>query len=79
VKIAQHADDGAVVGKDRSPRERADQVAREERDDDEPQQQRLVTPAAKRDHVGKRVPDGDAQQRRGARVDERPAELLVEL
>ena len=47
----------ALVGQDAAPGDRADQVRREERDDDQPEQQRAVLAAPEGDHVGERVAD----------------------
>ena len=49
----EHVDDDALVGEDRLPGERPDQVGDEEGRDDEEEEQVLPAPAAERDPVGR--------------------------
>ena len=59
-------DDDAVVGEDRLPGERPDQVRDEERRDDEEQQEVLPAAAAEGDPVRERVADQEREHRRDA-------------
>src|SRR6266567_3522356 len=73
--VAQDADHHALIGEDRLPRERPDQVGDEEGSDDEEQEQVLPASAAKRDPVGERIAEEKRQDRRDPRVLERADEV----
>ena len=75
VNRAQGADDETVVGEDRLPGERPDQIRDKERRDDEEEQQVLPAPAAKRDPVRNRIADQERKHRCDARVFERADEV----
>jgi len=64
VQGLERVHDEAVVGEDRLPRERPDQVGDEERRHDEQQQQVLPPAAAECDPVGHRVAQDEREQRR---------------
>ena len=73
----QHADDRPVVGEDRLPRDRPDQVGDEERRDDEDEEDVLPLPRPEGDPVRERVAERERQHGRDPRVPERPHELLA--
>ena len=75
VERLERVHDEAVVGEDRLPGERPDQVGDEEGRDDDQQQQVLPAAAAERDPVRDRVADHEREQRRDPRVLERADEL----
>ena len=75
VEVLERVDDEAVVGEDRLPGERPDQVRDEERRHDDQQQQVLPPAAAERDPVRDRVAEDEREQRRDAGVLDRADEL----
>ena len=72
----EDVEDGAVVGEDRLPGDRADQVGGEEGCHHREQQEQLVLPGPQRDRVRERVGDQQRDQGRDRRVDERAHQLL---
>src|SRR5207248_1941345 len=77
VQVAQRSDDEAVVGEDRLPRERADQVRDEEGRDDQQEEKVLPPAAAEGDPVGDRIADQERDRRREPGVLERAEELRL--
>ena len=74
---AQGLDQRALVGEDRLPGERPDQVGGEEGGDDGEQDQALPAPGAEGDRVCERVGDRESQHRGDGAVCERAHELLA--
>jgi hypothetical protein len=75
VKVLQRADDESVVGENRLPGKRPNEIRHEERRDDEQQQQVLPAAAPERDPVCDGITEHEGEQRRDPGVLEGPDEL----